>query len=347
MKKYFIIPFLGLLLACNQKEKANKDYVIIHGTISEQDETMKQLRLFDPSTNKSTLTDIDANGNFRDTLRLENPTSFNVTYSGALFNLFLENGMDLEINFEGNDVTKTLKYKGEGEEENNSLLKRVRTSNEFFRTEYENLISLEEGDFKAKLNGFIEKLNVDLIQNGKKYSQAFIDSEHKVFESLKEGIEYQYNREVQMKKTIDKGMQSPEFVDYINYKGGKTSLSDLKGKYVYIDVWATWCGPCMYEIPHMNKLEEKFKNSNIHFVSISIDRKQDEDKWRKMIVAKNMDAGMQLLADNEFESSFVKDYFIDGIPRFILLDPEGKIVTNDAPRPSEERTVTLLKSLGL
>lgn len=78
---------------------------------------------------------------------------------------------------------------------------------------------------------------------------------------------------------IDK--PSPIFENFENIKGGTTSLKDLKGKYVYIDVWATWCGPCKAEIPHLKSLEEKYQGKNIVFVSISVDSKEDHDAWQK------------------------------------------------------------------
>lgn len=141
-------------------------------------------------------------------------------------------------------------------------------------------------------------------------------------------------------------MKSPEFTDYVNYKGGTTSIADLKGKYVYIDVWATWCVPCIYEMPYLIEIEKEYEGKNIQFVGISIDRKKDEDKWRKMIVDKEL-MSMQLLADNEIDSKFIQDYYIQGIPRFILLDPEGIIVSYDAPRPSDPQLIELFNSLNI
>jgi thiol-disulfide isomerase/thioredoxin len=134
-------------------------------------------------------------------------------------------------------------------------------------------------------------------------------------------------------KALAKGNPSPGFTDYENYAGGTTSLDDLKGKYVYIDVWATWCGPCRAEIPFLKKAEEEYRDKNIEFVSISIDQEKDHDKWRAMIEEQEL-KGIQLIADNDWESKFVTDYLIKGIPKFILLDPEGNIVSFNAPRPS-------------
>lgn len=143
--------------------------------------------------------------------------------------------------------------------------------------------------------------------------------------------------------TITEGKPSPTF-NYENHKGGTTSLEDLKGKYVYIDVWATWCGPCIREIPALKETEKNYKGKNIQFVSISIDEPKDYDKWRAMVTDKSL-VGVQLMADNNWSSKFVKDYAILGIPRFILVDPEGNIVSADAPRPSDPLLKTTLDQL--
>ena len=145
-------------------------------------------------------------------------------------------------------------------------------------------------------------------------------------------------------KNLIKGNPSPQFLNYENHKGGTMSLTDLKGKYVYIDVWATWCGPCKREIPSLKEVEQQFHGKNIHFVSTSIDVAKDHDKWVSMVNDMTL-GGIQLFADNDWNSKFIKDYGIKGIPRFILVDPEGNIVSADAPRPSNPRLVELLNSL--
>lgn len=145
-------------------------------------------------------------------------------------------------------------------------------------------------------------------------------------------------------KSLDSGRYSPKFTDYENYDGTTTSLDDLEGKYVYIDIWATWCAPCIVEIPHLKELKKEYQGRNIAFVSISIDNAKDHDKWEKMIEHKKMQ-GIQLFSDQSWNSSFIKDYLINGIPRFILIDPEGKIISSDAPRPSEPALMELLSNL--
>lgn len=147
-------------------------------------------------------------------------------------------------------------------------------------------------------------------------------------------------------KTVASGQPSPKFENYESIDGTTTSLDDLKGKYVYIDVWATWCGPCKAEVPYLKEIEKQYHDKNIEFVSISIDTPDNRDKWKTM-VEENELGGVQLLADNAFDSKFVQDYLIKGIPRFILLDPEGNIVTANAPRPSNEKLVALFDELKL
>lgn len=147
-------------------------------------------------------------------------------------------------------------------------------------------------------------------------------------------------------KTVAKGEPSPKFENYENFAGGTTSLEDLRGKFVYVDVWATWCGPCKREIPFLKELEGKYRNKNIEFVSISVDKAADHDKWQKMVKEKEL-KGIQLFSDKDWNSNFVKEYSIKGIPRFILIDPEGKIVNSNAPRPSNSKLIDLFNELKI
>ena len=130
------------------------------------------------------------------------------------------------------------------------------------------------------------------------------------------------------------GKQSIDF-DYENFSGGRKTLNDLAGKIVYIDVWATWCGPCIKEFPSLKELVQEYTDKKIEFVSISIDHKKDYEKWREMVSEKNI-GGIQLYDSEGLNSSFMKAFNVGLIPRFIMLDKEGKIITSNAPRPSSD-----------
>ena len=124
------------------------------------------------------------------------------------------------------------------------------------------------------------------------------------------------------------GKPSPDFKG-VDVNGKEYTLADFRGKYVYIDVWATWCGPCRQEIPYLKKLDEDYKDAQIVFLSLSVD--QDKAKWEKMVKEQSM-SGVQLHIGQD--SSFQQAYKIEGIPHFILLDREGRIIDKKMSRPS-------------
>jgi thiol-disulfide isomerase/thioredoxin len=112
-------------------------------------------------------------------------------------------------------------------------------------------------------------------------------------------------------------------------------MKDFKGKVVFIDVWATWCGPCKEQFPYYKEIEEEYKdNKDIVFVGISIDKVKDREKWLKMIGKENL-GGLQLLDDNGL--GFARSYEIAGIPRFLLIDRQGKWIEVRCPRPGDKQ----------
>ncbi|NEW79138.1 MAG: TlpA family protein disulfide reductase [Gelidibacter sp.] len=204
-----------------------------------------------------------------------------------------------------------------------------------------------------KVVGALEKpiLKNDLIYERVKYAFTYsedIEGLYKQFmasstnDAHKKEITKSYNKF----KTVAKGQPSPKFKDYENYAGGKTSLDDLKGNYIFINVWATWSNPNPREMNFLKELETEYKGKKIKFVSISVDRAADHDKWKSMI-AENKFAGIHLLADKDMESSFVQEYFIKMTPRYILIDPAGNIVNANAPRPSSSKLKRTFSELNI
>ncbi len=140
--------------------------------------------------------------------------------------------------------------------------------------------------------------------------------------------------------TITKGKKTIGF-NLEDVNGKMVNLNDFAGKYVYIDFWATWCGPCREELPHMQRLIEAFTGTNIAFVGISLD--SSKEAWSKVVKDEKM-GGIQLYGGAENE--FAKSLRVSGIPRFVLLDTEGKIVEANMSRPSEEKTLEYLGMLA-
>lgn len=250
-------------------------------------------------------------------------------------NIYLKPNSEVNLTMNAVEFDETIVYKGKGVDESNFLaqqaLKDEKFQNEAFKKEPAEFASLLEAKKKADIES-VEKGN---------YDPEFKTALKNNFESFNQYAVQEYDRASKANKLI--GKVSPDF-DYDNHKGGKTKLSDLKGKYVYIDLWATWCGPCRGEIPYLQKIEEKYHGKNIEFVSISIDKAKDNEKWKKFVTDNKL-GGTQLFADKDWESEFVTSYGVTGIPRFILIDPKGNIVTPDAERPSSPELQKQLDSI--
>lgn len=139
--------------------------------------------------------------------------------------------------------------------------------------------------------------------------------------------------------TLKPGSRGYEF-KFEDKDGKMTAFSDLKGKVILVDMWATWCKPCREQIPYLKKLEEEMKGKAIAIVSISVDEETDKDKWKQMIKDQQL-GGLQLFANGW--TDMTKYYKISGIPRFLVFDKEGNIVSVDAPRPSSPELKALLE----
>lgn len=119
--------------------------------------------------------------------------------------------------------------------------------------------------------------------------------------------------------------------------GSTCKLSCLYGKLTYIDMWATWCGPCCKEIPHLEKVVEKYKgNDKIQFLSLSIDA--NKQAWLNKL-KKDNPAWPQYLVPEEDANKLMSEMGINGIPRFIMLDEKGNVIFPDAKRPSDPELI--------
>lgn len=179
---------------------------------------------------------------------------------------------------------------------------------------------------------YVERTEGDSLKSLNKYYEQYVTKP-------------EYKQELQNAYTSWKRFQQGEQVisgdaTYQDVNGKMVSLNDLKGKYIYIDVWATWCGPCRAELPYLKKLEADFHTRNIYFVSISMDQRKKD--WVKMVEKEQL-TGIQLIGGPN--AQIAKDYKIMGIPRFILLDREGKMINGDMSSPSNPETRKVLESL--
>ena len=261
---------------------------------------------------------------------------FYMMFDGVEFaQLYLKPGFDLKLKMDAKFFDESIVFTGKGAAENNLLANNTITSEKF---EAENMKKSKDEFFQGL--ALKNKTDIEKLEKGK-FDPVFVDYNKKMWaqEKLMLGTNFQ---NAKIKNEIA-GKPSKSF-DYINRKGGKTKLEDFKGKYVYIDVWATWCGPCRAEIPFLKKIEEKYHGKNIEFVSISIDVNKDYEKWKNFVTEKQL-GGVQLFADKDWSSDFITSFGINSIPRFLLIDPQGNVVDADAVRPSSPELVSTLDKL--
>ena len=227
------------------------------------------------------------------------------------------------------DPLKDIDYNSELDFNKIDAYKRLVISNYTSGDIMDNIAKLDDITVPAIKKEVLKSLQYSMRPGMENLDEVFEGiSAHAVDEDFKVDLVSKY----ETYKELAKGKVSPGF-SFPDVEGKVVNLNDLEGKVVYIDVWATWCGPCLAEIPYLKELEEELHEENLAFVSISVDKEKDKGKWENMIAEKQL-KGYQLFSDKDWKSDFVKAYGIQGIPRFILIDKAGKIISPDAPRPS-------------
>jgi thiol-disulfide isomerase/thioredoxin len=345
MKHFFILGIiLASVLSCKEEPK---NYVTFSGKITDKNSDSLVIRSeYSPYTK---VIKVNEDGTFTDTLNVETGI-YNLFDGSESTDLFLKNGFDINLAFNTTEFDESITYTGDGAEHSNYLAKHYLLKEKLLNLD--ELINLDANAFESKFSEIKNELLT--YYDSDKTIDSLITSKFKnEIDPMLQPYKNYLGDAIALRTNLPKGSPSPVFEDYENHNGSKTSLADLKGKYVYVDVWATWCGPCKVEIPSLKHLESTYKGKNIQFVSLSIDdetshgtKENARSKWQSMVTEKEL-TGIQILAPNGWQSDFVRNYKINGIPRFILIDPNGNIVSADAPRPSDPKLVELFNELSI
>jgi len=128
-----------------------------------------------------------------------------------------------------------------------------------------------------------------------------------------------------------------KFLNPMNTEGRAKSfdelISEFKGKVIYVDFWASWCGPCRQQFPYSKELHQQLNGKDVVFLYISFD--DSENAWRKAVEKFAM-PGYHILPTDEQKQAFYNRFQISGIPRYMLIDKTGKVADDNAKRPSSK-----------
>ena len=165
----------------------------------------------------------------------------------------------------------------------------------------------------------------DFDEAGQYYEQAMDLVSSEVYTDI---VDNAYQKAL----SLSPGKPAPGFT-LTDIDGEEVSLSDFRGQVVYLDFWASWCGPCMQQVPHAKELKERMKDQDdLVFLYISVDT--DESAWRSTVADKNI-RGVHLNVPG-FSHEVPENYNLQGVPTFYLIGRDGQIVDNRPPRPSHD-----------
>ncbi len=142
-------------------------------------------------------------------------------------------------------------------------------------------------------------------------------------------------------KRLKPGSKAPNF--YLKDTSGVFhTLSDYKGKLIYLHFWATWCGPCLEEIPSLNKLAKSLADKPVVIINICLD--SEYDKWKRIIINEKLE-GINLICAGSWERELQESYSFSGIPHYAIVDENGIIVSENCERPDKvyDRLLNLIE----
>ena len=249
------------------------------------------------------------------------------------------------------DSLKNFVLKGSQTQTDREMLETQTKSLESHLSEIKKQLSFEQSDQnyefltqqKDSINNLLKNIWIDFITSHKSshYSLDLIanlffnklnaDSLTNLFNGLSENVRVScsgkqvYSLVLQRQKSTMSNVSSLEAFDK---DGTVIKLSDFKGKYVLLDFWASWCVPCIKSFPHLKELYAKYKDKGLVVISISVDKKKDEQKWLDAIDKNEIAGWIQILSYKNTGENNMCDLLEagNGIPHQILIDKSGNIV---------------------
>jgi len=300
---------------------------------------------------------LKADYTFAKKIRLTEPGYYQLNFYDKQFLTVILDHSNLEVTVDGNSPSGFFEVKGSPDQE---LLTKVQTlmnnvqSSPFIsqleaefakasqnndqtrikeiQTEYIQMLDRGYDQVAAMINdqppslGLITLLQQNNLLDRDKYFDVYTTAADKF---KKEWPDYKYGKEfvqyVEKMKVTAVGQVAPE-IELPNPDGQVIKLSSLRGKFVLIDFWAKWCGPCRRENPNVVMAYNKFKDKGFEVFGVSLDRNKED--WLQAIAEDGL-TWTHVSDLKYFESQAATDYNISAIPFSILVDKEGKIIAKN------------------
>ena len=326
-----VIGFLFQLINCktNEVNHAQPTSATISGVVSNHiGDTVK---FYAPDTTYITVIDT-VTGSFSVQFDWDSAAKVSFFHGMESTTMYLQPGDDIKLTSDTEKFDESISYEG-SDESSYIAWQYITSENNEFPDISQSADEEIDGLFEEYFTPFLEK------------AASFKLTNEEFYNSIIDGFEVQKAYVVQRRSELaalpQPGMPAIEFT-YPDKDGKEVSLSDFLGSVVYVDVWATWCGPCRAEMPFLHELEAEYSDKNVTFLGVSVDVAKNKQAWLDMMADKDL-KGVQIFADGW--SQITEDYAINGIPRFMLFDTQGNVSNLDAYRPSSDEIRPALDAL--
>ena len=280
------------------------------------------IKFYAPDSTYITVLDT-VTGNFSVEFDWDTTASVSFFHGMESTKMYLQPGDDITLTIDTEQFDESISY--EGSDESSYYAWQYLTEE---NSKYPDISMSSDGELDSLFNTYFAPF-LDEAASFKESNPPFYAS---IVDGIENHKEYTLNRRSVLAALPQPGDAAIDFT-YPDKDGNNVALSDFIGSVVYVDVWATWCGPCRAEMPFLHDLEAEYSDKNVTFIGVSVDVEKNRQVWLDMMEEKDM-KGVQIFADGW--SQITKDYAINGIPRFMLFDTEGNVSNLNADRPSSD-----------